>query len=178
MFSLGREPLAVGTPPPVWSVDACCWTRLVTAGLATDMEIAMTDDAQAIYEDLDALERFMRDQGPVYLRYSQGFEADADSGSMDTESGLSLPGLSVNPLTPEPWWTRPLTDWLARQICQYKHLDEKQDRHAWILTGKCVGRGPDCEPLLTNVRPLGRLSRRLLEEAERVYEDRFSTGGE
>jgi hypothetical protein len=113
---------------------------------------------------------------PVYLRYSCGFEADRDGTSSDGESGLDLPGLSVNPLTPEPWWTRPLGDWLARQVCQYRHLAEEEERFPWVLTGQCVGRGPDSEPLLTDVVPLGRLHEDLLQEAERVYGERFDTG--
>lgn len=112
----------------------------------------------------------------LYLRYSKGFDADQDSTSLDGESGLTLPGLSVNPLTPEPWWTRPLEDWLARQICQYEHLAEDEDRYAWVLTGACVGRGPDCEPLLVDVRPLGRLVPEVLQEAKQIYEDRFDAG--
>lgn len=131
-------------------------------------------NAERIYKNLRELEEFIEEEAaPVYLRYSRGHEADSNSQSLDTESGLSLPGLSVNPLTPEPWWTRPLTDWIARQICQYKHLSEKKDRYAWILTGNCVARGPDCEPLLTDVQPLGRLHPELLKEAESIYEQRF-----
>jgi len=129
---------------------------------------------EALIHELSELEDLVRAEEHLYVRYSRGYEADAGSGSTDTESGLTLPGLSVNPLTPEEWWTRPLRDWLARQICQYRHLGERQDRHAWVLTGKCVGRGPDCEPLLTDIRPLGQLTAGLLEEAERVYEDRFN----
>ncbi|HYF45629.1 MAG TPA: DUF6098 family protein, partial [Acidimicrobiales bacterium] len=74
----------------------------------------------------------------LFLRWSRGPEADEDSLSRDHESGLVLPGLSVNPLTPEPWWTRPLGDWLARQLCQYGHLLEEADdeRVAWLLTGE------------------------------------------
>jgi hypothetical protein len=126
-----------------------------------------------LVKDLRELEGLVRSEGDVYVRYSEGYEADSGSQSTDTESGLSLPGLSVNPLSPEAWWTRPLRDWLARQICQYKHLGERQERHAWVLTGTCVGRGPDCEPLLADIRPLGRLDCSLLEEAERVYREQF-----
>jgi hypothetical protein len=134
----------------------------------------MSDRQDRIIDDLMEVERIVRSVEYLYVRYSKGYEYDSGSGSTDVESGLPLPGLSVNPLTPETWWTRPLRDWLARQICQYRHLGERQDRHAWILTGTCVGRGPDCEPLLTHVQPLGRLSDRLLEEAERVYEEEFN----
>jgi hypothetical protein len=111
----------------------------------------------------------------VHIRYSRGFAHDAESGSIDTESGLELPGLSVNPLTPEAWWSRPRIDWLARQLCQYKHLqDRNPDRHAWVLRGRTIARGPDCEPLLVDVEPLARLDTTVLKEAELLYEERFS----
>jgi hypothetical protein len=126
-----------------------------------------------VVKDLEELAHLVSTTGDVYLRYSEGYEADADSRSTDTESGLQLPGLSVNPLRPEAWWTRPLKDWLARQICQYKHLGEREERHAWLLRGTCVGRGPDCEPLLADIQPLGRLDSALLDEAEQVYKERF-----
>ena len=44
----------------------------------------------------------------LYVRFSAGPEADAGSPSRDGESGCLLPGLSVNRLAPEPWWTRPV----------------------------------------------------------------------
>lgn len=131
---------------------------------------------ERVVDSLEHLGRVVEDSGPLYLRYSCGFAADRTSTSRDGESGLTLPGLSVNPLTPEDWWTRPLEDWLARQICQYRHLAEQEERYAWILTGTPVGRGPDCEPLLTDVVPLGRISDRLLREAGRVYDERFDAG--
>ncbi|MHA7141913.1 DUF6098 family protein [Arthrobacter sp. Sr33] len=122
------------------------------------------------------LEEIVRTEGTVYLRYSEKIETQP--GSIDGESGLQLPGLSVNPLSPEAWWTRPLKDWLARQICQYKHIGEKHGRHAWILSGDCVARGPDCEPLIDQVCPLGRLDQHLLDEAEQAYTKLFNTGHE
>jgi hypothetical protein len=137
-----------------------------------------TDTGSRVIGSLDELGKIVQGDEPVYLRYSCGFAADRDSTSKDGESGLTLPGLSVNPLTPEQWWTRPMRDWLARQICQYRHLAEEEDRFPWVLTGTCVGRGPDCEPLLTDVTPLGRLHDRLLHEAEKVYDERFDTGNQ
>lgn len=127
--------------------------------------------------ELAELEALVRERPGLHVRYSEGFEHDASARSIDTESGLELPGLSANPLDPEPWWTRPTTDWIARQLCQYKHLRERNpDRMAWVLRGHAVGRGPDSEPLLRDVDPVARLSDALLDEAERRYEERFDAG--
>lgn len=132
----------------------------------------LTASITALTELIDVVRSHER----VYVRYSEGPERDRDS-SVDTESGLTLPGLSVNPLHPEEWWTRPLEDWLARQVCQYRELQEKNpDRFAWVLTGVEVGRGPDCEPLLREVSPIARLDDQLLEEADRRYKARFRAG--
>jgi hypothetical protein len=113
----------------------------------------------------------------LYVRYSEGPRHDASEQSRDTESGLDLPGLSVNPLHPEAWWTRPLEDWLARQVCQYAELAEKNpDRYAWVLDGRIVARGPDCEPLLTEVEPLAALAPDVLAEAMARYQLTFDAG--
>nr|WP_236571210.1 DUF6098 family protein [Microbacterium hydrocarbonoxydans] len=113
----------------------------------------------------------------LHVRYSAGPDDDARRHSVDAESGLELPGLSVNPLDAEPWWTRPLEDWLARQLSQYRHLAEKDpDRMAWILQGEVCGRGPDCEPLLRDVEPVAQLTEELLEEARLRYEENFDAG--
>src|SRR5829696_5877654 len=87
-------------------------------------------------EQLTELEQLVRAGNGLYVRYSEGVEHDLDEQSVDTESGLTLPGLSANPLDPQTWWTRPLSDWLARQLWQYKHLRERNpDRIAWVLSG-------------------------------------------
>jgi hypothetical protein len=113
----------------------------------------------------------------LHVRYSAGPDDDMSRHSIDTESGLELPGLSVNPLDPEAWWTRPLEDWLARQLSQYRHLAEKEpERIAWILRGEECGRGPDCEPLLRDVDPVAVLDEELLEEARERYEKEFDAG--
>jgi len=113
----------------------------------------------------------------LYLRYSEGPEKDAERSSVDSESGLELPGLSVNPLDAEEWWTRPLEDWLARQLSQYRHLAEKDpSRFAWILSDVVCGRGPDCEPLLRDVEPVAILADELLEEARARYAENFDAG--
>lgn len=128
-------------------------------------------------EVLGDLEALVHERRGLCVRYSEGPVADLGRGSIDTESGLELPGLSVNPLDVEEWWTRPLGDWLARQLCDYRHLGrENPDRYAWVLRGRFVGRGPDCEPLIAEAVPVARLSERLLEEAEERYHRNFDAG--
>ena len=131
----------------------------------------------ALLHSLAELADAVRQAPGLHVRYSAGPDADASRTSIDTESGLELPGLSVNPLDPEGWWSRPLEDWLARQLCQYRHLAEQDgDRYAWILRGRVAGRGPDCEPLLDDVEPVARLDETLLDEAEARYGERFNAG--
>jgi Family of unknown function (DUF6098) len=110
-----------------------------------------------------------------YLRVSSGPDEDAGGTSRDYESGLDLPGLSVNPLAPASWWTRPLEEWLARQLCNYVHLaeDAPDDRHAWVLAGKVVARGPDNEPLVSEFEPIAWIADDVLDAAKAVYEARF-----
>ncbi|HEV2088528.1 MAG TPA: DUF6098 family protein [Cryptosporangiaceae bacterium] len=116
----------------------------------------------------------------AFVRFSKGPHDDADSTSRDYESGLDLPGLSVNPLKPEDWWTRPLDEWLARQICNYVHIAEESDdeRRAWVLTGRVASRGPDNEPLVDDYEPVAWLSDAVLEEAKRLYEERFDVSSD
>lgn len=128
-------------------------------------------------DDWRDLQDLVVSQGPLFVRHSDGPAHDAIGGSTDTESGLVLPGLSVNPLSPESWWTRSLGDWLARQLRQYAHLSEgSAHRFAWVLQGRVVGRGPDCEPLLDRVRPIAPLSSGLLVSAAERYARAFDAG--
>jgi len=109
-----------------------------------------------------------------YLRVSSGPDEDAGGTSRDYESGLDLPGLSVNPLVPASWWTRPRDEWLARQLCNYVHLaDEAPERHAWVLAGEVVECGPDNEPLVRNFEPIAWIADEVLDEARELYEERF-----
>lgn len=111
----------------------------------------------------------------AYVRVSAGPAADAAGPSVDGESGATLPGLSVNRLSPEPWWDRPARQWVARQVCQYGHL-AGGDRYPWVLTGRETGRGPDREPLVVDVHPVARLTPGLVEEAVREYRAAFDPG--
>jgi hypothetical protein len=145
----------------------------------------MTDRRPAVHatgeltpvRDLDQLIRLVTEVPDSFLRYSHGPASDDGTPSVDYESGLEMPGLSVVPLHPPEWWTRSGADWLARQVCKYRHLaDGDPRRYAWVATGRIVGNGPDGEPLLDDVRPLGRLERSVVEQASHWYERRFDVG--
>lgn len=112
--------------------------------------------------------------GP-YLRYSPGPEADALHPSTDHESGLVMPGLSANPLTPPRWWTRPPADWLARRICQYLR-ETREGARPWVLHGRVVDFGPDNEPLLVDIQPIAWVAGELVVEAHQRYHERLRAG--
>jgi hypothetical protein len=119
-------------------------------------------------DDLDELTRIVERTPGVYVRYSFGPDRDDGTTSTDYESGHQLPGLSANPLNPEPWWTeRPVREWVAKQLCDYAHLGEQDDeRCAWVLRGREVGRGPDNEPLVELLEPLCWLGKGIVEQAK------------
>lgn len=111
-----------------------------------------------------------------YLRYSPGPESDALHPSVDHESGLAMPGISVNPLPAPGWWTLPLEDWLARRVCQYLR-ELREGAFPWIVAGRSVDVGPDNEPLLVDLRPVAWVSAQVVEEARERYYARLRTGG-
>jgi hypothetical protein len=136
-------------------------------------------DALPTVTSLDELCRVVEGR-QLYVRVSRGPLHDRARTSTDYESGLDLPGLSVNPLTPESWWTRPLEDWLARQVCDYVHLleDSADERRMWVLAGRIVARGPDNEPLLADVEPVAELSDACVREAQARYRECFEAGND
>src|SRR4051794_22835011 len=133
-------------------------------------------DELPVIEDFDALIGLVAAHGLVFVRYSRG--PDEDGGhSVDYEADIELPGLSVTNLTPEPWWSRPAADWIARRVCKYADLGEAEsDRWPWVLLGTVVGNGPDHEPLVKDVRALAWIGPGALREAERRYRRRFDVG--
>ena len=131
-----------------------------------------------VIRDLDELVHLIRaTDAPVHLRYSKGPDHDKSSGpSRDYEADVELPGLSVTTISPEAWWSRPVEDWIARRICKYLELGEETDRYPWVLTGTETGRGPDHEPVVQVAEVLGRLDDAVVDEARRVYHERFDVG--
>jgi ADP-heptose:LPS heptosyltransferase len=102
----------------------------------------------------------------LYVRWSTGPDRDGDERSTDYATGLKLPGLAVNPLTPPTWWTLPLDVWVARQVRAYAHLsDDQPDHFAWVLAGRIAERGPDNEPLVVDVQQIARVRASVLREA-------------
>ena len=136
----------------------------------------ITADDLPVLERIEEILELVQTVGSVYVRYSKGPAVDADSVSVDKESGCALPGLSVNPITPEPWWNRDPLDWVARQLWQYGHLGDRSQVHPWLLSGTETGRGPDCEPLLTEITPLAVVGTRCLVAARERYQERFTPG--
>jgi hypothetical protein len=128
-------------------------------------------------EDLDELVALVERIPDLYIRYSAGPEADSRSRSVDYEAEVDLPGWSVTTLGPEPWWPRPTADWVARRVCKYLDLAERDDdRRPWVLVGKVVGSGPDHEPLVVDLEPVGWIGPAVVAEARQRYHARFDVG--
>jgi len=144
---------------------------------SSDDTVVVGDDDLPVITALAELTDIVADDPQVYLRHSKGPRVDAEKGpSRDYEAHLTLPGLSVTTISPEPWWDRPVEEWVARRIHKYAELSAEDGRFAWLLKGTVVGRGPDHEPLLTDIEPLARLDRKVLDEAALVYRERFDVG--
>lgn len=125
----------------------------------------------------DELVRVVTDEPHLFVRFSEGPDVDRETGvSRDYEAGIDLPGLSVTIIGPEPWWSRPAEDWVARRLCKYADLGEEEDRFPWLLTGTQVGAGPDHEPLIRDWEPVARIGEHVVDEAARRYHDRFDVG--
>ena len=72
----------------------------------------------------------------LYVRWSGGPEADGSSTSVDELSGKRLPGLSVNGLSPEPWWgDGSLATWVARRLYDYRHVPSRRRTGARASAG-------------------------------------------
>lgn len=119
---------------------------------------------------LAALAELVRERQGLYVRWAPTPEHRPGT-SRDELTGVPLPGLSVNPLDPEPWWRdQPLELWLARRLYDYCHLRHVRPRKTqpWVLSGRIVGSGPDNEPLLTDPEPVARIATTVLDEAREL----------
>jgi hypothetical protein len=105
----------------------------------------------------------------VYVRFSQAPPDGSDEPSTDGESGLDLPGYSVNPLDPPRWWPADrIEEWIVRRVCTYAHLQAREpDRQCWLVQGTVVDRGPDNEPLLTDATPIAMVDSEVVAECMR-----------
>jgi hypothetical protein len=160
-------------------------TRMQTCGTGVEEAVGNSDDSGRevaleqglpVLDTVDHVVELQRTVGRVYIRYSLGPAADAAEKSVDKESGCALPGLSANPVTPEPWWDRPAEHWVARQLCQYDHLADRPGTVGWLLTGTEVGRGPDCEPLIAEAVALAVISPDCQNQAKEIYQATFAPG--
>lgn len=105
----------------------------------------------------------------LYVRWSRGPATDLPAvTSTDELTGVSMPGLSANPLDVERWWQdRPVGLWVARRLHDYAHLPREKGPgvRPWVLEGRETGRGPDNEPLVVDVRPLRWIDSSVIDEA-------------
>ncbi|MFF5979064.1 DUF6098 family protein [Streptomyces olindensis] len=128
-----------------------------------------SDDLPVVRTLAELTELVERHQG-LYVRWSRGPGTDLrDVSSTDDLTGVSMPGLSANPLDVEEWWEdRPVRVWVARRLHDYAHLPHEKGPgvHPWVLAGKETARGPDNEPLVTDVRPMCRLDPQVIDEAK------------
>jgi hypothetical protein len=137
-------------------------------------------------EDLDELagllERADRDED-LYVRWSKGPDVDlacgdgSEQSSRDALTGVTLPGLSANPLHVESWWGgRSVRLWVARRLYDYRHMRELRgpEVRPWVLVGEECARGPDNEPLVICRRPVAWISEDALRQCEKVIAEQDS----
>ncbi|MBT2365620.1 hypothetical protein J7E88_09875 [Streptomyces sp. ISL-10] len=126
-------------------------------------------DELPVLRTLEELTVLVERRRNMYVRWSRGPAADLKSlSSTDDLTGVPLPGLSANSLDIEPWWeNRPVKVWVARRLYDYAHLprDKGPGVQPWALRGQEAGRGPDNEPLVQDVEPIGWIDAGVIEEA-------------
>ncbi|MEU6773638.1 DUF6098 family protein [Streptomyces sp. NPDC046759] len=123
-----------------------------------------------VVSTLTEVARLMGRHQGLYVRWSRGPATDlADVSSKDALTGVPLPGLSANPLDVEDWWEdRSVELWVARRLYDYAHLPHEKGPgvRPWVLRGREIGRGPDNEPLVTEVEPLCWIAHQAIDAAE------------
>ncbi|MDQ0793191.1 DUF6098 family protein [Streptomyces sp. B1I3] len=128
------------------------------------------NEEMPLLDSLDAVADLVRRRSGLYVRWSRGPHPDTDTlSSRDELTGVPLPGLSANALDVEEWWgDRPVRTWVARRLYDYSHLPRLKGTFTrpWILHGTEAGRGPDNEPLVRDVEPLGWIAASVIDEAD------------
>ncbi|MGW5661518.1 DUF6098 family protein [Streptomyces sp. NPDC003758] len=128
-----------------------------------------TDDLPVV-RTLGELGALVDRDSDLYVRWSRGPSADlGNAKSRDDLTGVPMPGLSANPLGVEPWWgDRPVELWVARRLHDYSHLPREKGEgvRPWVLRGRVEGRGPDNEPLVRDVEPVGWVDEKVIREAQ------------
>lgn len=140
--------------------------------------------------NLDELAALVQEEagsaGHLYVRWSKGPAEDLAGGptneqsSRDGLTGVTLPGLSANPLRVEPWWgDRPVRLWLARRLYDYQHVRERRGPgvRPWVLAGEERGRGPDNEPLVVCRRAIAWIAEAALRECEQAVAEQGGSDG-
>lgn len=136
-------------------------------------------------EDVDALAALLDRPTPsgtaLYVRWSRGPAVDGvgngGQASRDALTGVELPGLSANPLAPEPWWgDRSRRLWVARKLYDYEHMRRLRGPgvRPWVLAGEERGRGPDNEPLVLCREPVAWVSETALRQCRQVVDHQDS----
>jgi hypothetical protein len=134
-----------------------------------DASAAETQGSLPTVRSLDELAALVGARRDLFLRWSEGPAADRARTSRDSLTGVPLPGLSASALAVEDWWDgRSTSLWAARRLFDYEHLRRRRsgDQRPWVLAGRECGRGPDNEPLVTDVDPLCWIDPRVVAEAE------------
>lgn len=104
---------------------------------------------------INTVEEIRKIEGRVYVRWSNSFSDDAKRGyslryGREAEAGLSACEIDKD-------WE----DWrILRQIREYEFVYGK---HCYIITGEEAGKGGDNEPLLSNVKLIGEISKAMLK---------------
>ncbi|MFJ4585462.1 DUF6098 family protein [Streptomyces echinatus] len=124
------------------------------------------------FTSLSELTRLVIRRRHLYARWSHGPERDLTAvSSTDDLTGVRLPGLSASSLDIEDWWgERPAEIWVARRLYDYCHLPRVKDERTrpWILHGREAARGPDNEPLVRDIEPIGWIADCVITEASRI----------
>ncbi|MGW0420743.1 DUF6098 family protein [Streptomyces sp. NPDC003015] len=138
-------------------------------------------DGMPVVRTLGELAALTERHERLYVRWSRGPEVDlARASSTDELTGLSLPGLSANPLDVEDWWQgRPVQLWVARRLYDYSHLPHEKGLgvRPWVLQGRERGRGPDNEPLVADVRPMCWIDDQVIDEARSAVDGQENPWG-